>query len=218
MYKEYKVGDLVHFDNTEILGVGKVVGFSGNDILVHSPSIDGHNGNEFVETQNNNNNYFFVTSELSPFTKKVGQRYTFIGDDNEFKDGEIITLVEIDDDTCSVYSNGINANYLYDVDNNEYEPEVQYLDEGEQGFTQQDLEVGMFIANHTGNPVKMLNGEQVEMYRKNCFVDSIYKLNENGDLIKIWERSNEELFTLEGSFTKEETIKIGEHLDWKKVK
>ena len=65
--------------------------------------------------------------------KYVGQKYKIINDLNgELKKGDIVTLFRIEDDKISIYKrdNG-NIYYLYDIDNEDYGPEVELLEKDE---------------------------------------------------------------------------------------
>ena len=69
MKNKYKVGQTVYFEDNMQKGVGKIVGVTyGNSTthyLVHSTQIIfGHNGNHIDEIQNNDDNWYFLESEL----------------------------------------------------------------------------------------------------------------------------------------------------------
>lgn len=67
------------------------------------------------------------------------QIYRFIGNDGEFKKGEILTLVEdINDSRCKLYSNGEVEEWLYSEHSPDVEP-IRNIEVGSKWITKCDI-------------------------------------------------------------------------------
>lgn len=165
-----KVNDLVYFDGGVKKGVGKIVSITDGHILVNSTQIkNGHDGSTFFPKQDNENNWVFFKEHLKPFTKKVGQKYKVIrNDENPLAVGSIITLSEIAGDSSAmsryrVYKLDWDVlEVMYDLDHPHCE--VEFYEDAEEVedvveeeitkeksmFVKSDLEVGYVVKTKSG--------------------------------------------------------------------
>lgn len=137
----YKVNDLVYFNDGYQNGVGKIVavveetGTTYLTYLVHSTQIvNGHEGRG-DNAQDNTNNWWFKEAELEPFYKKVGQKYKVIRNVNRVTNisiGDIITLISIEVDNISYYeSENVPSLLMYDIGHRDCE--LEFYEEAEEG-------------------------------------------------------------------------------------
>lgn len=120
---KYKIGDLVYFENKDQKGVGEVTEVNEYTRLYRIKST------QIVEEAQ----WWFRDEHLKPFTKKVGQKYKVIREeDTTFEVGSIVTLEIIYKDCASLYVDEREYDeFLYDLDHKKCEVEF-YKDAPEE--------------------------------------------------------------------------------------
>lgn len=158
---EYKKGDLVYFEDYVQKGVGKFVAKIAHGFLIHSAQIvNGHRGYD----EDNSDNWWFSEDGLKPFTKKVGQKYKALVGHWPFEEGEIVTLVSIEEDNISYYKGKYGIELLYDIDHERCQIEFYEDVKENKMYTLDDIKVGYMVKLRNGNLAHIVDTVSEEKY------------------------------------------------------